>query len=103
MSDHDYKSVLAFYDIPGKSQFKMNFQAIWDDFIVPSPGIRCTNVFHFEMTPDELMLKMTNKDFSSELASDIHNEFESGASVVFVQPIKGAPVGGFFVHELLTE
>jgi hypothetical protein len=103
MSDDQAKSVLSFYEIPGKFFLNLNFKAIWEDFVDAPNSARCTNVFHFDMTTDELLNMLRNKDFHSELLKDISAEASSGANVVFVQPIKGAPLDGFFVHELLED
>ncbi len=103
MSGDQAKSVLSFYVIPGKLFLKLNFKAIWEDFVDAPNSARCTNVFHFDMTTDELMNMLRNRDFSSELLNDIRVESDSGANVVFISPVKGAPLDGFFIHELLND
>ncbi|MEY4318021.1 MAG: hypothetical protein RI902_1829 [Pseudomonadota bacterium] len=103
MSGDQAKSVLSFYVIPGKFFLKLNFKAIWEDFVDAPNSARCTNVFHFDMTTDELMNMLRNRDFSSELLNDIRVESDSGSNVVFISPVKGAPLDGFFIHELLND
>jgi hypothetical protein len=100
----DSKSVLAFYSIDDDSIFDMGIKEIWDDFVVSNTeGVRCINIFHSELSTEELLSLVTSIDISSKLFSDIKYEYEvEEANVMFVKPIKGSPIGGFLLDKFFS-
>ena len=59
-------------------------------------------MYSFELTAEELLHYVKSMDNSSELFSDIRSEFELGATIVFVKPVVGSPLGGFILRNLLS-
>ena len=103
MAEKDIKSVLVFYSIEDDSIFDMAIKDIWTDFVISKiEGVRCTNVYHFELPTEELLHMVKGKDISSELFSDIKSEYELGANVMFVNPVVGNPIDGFLLSNYLS-
>ena len=102
MAEKDFKSVLVFYRIEDDSIFEMNINDIWTDFVIAKvEGVSCSNVYHFELPTEELLALVKSKVISSKLFSDIKSEFDSGATVMFVNPVVGNPIGGFLLSNFL--
>lgn len=103
MADNDMKSVLVFYRIEDDSIFDMAINDIWTDFVISkTEGVRCTNVYHFELPTEALLTLVKSKDISSKLFSDIKSEFQTGATVMFVNPVVGNPIDGFLLNNFLS-
>jgi hypothetical protein len=103
MTEIDGKSALSFYRIQDPSIFEMSILDVWADFVVAKvDGVSCSNVFHFELSAEELLEYVKNIDNSNELFSDIRSEYELGAHIMFVSPLKGGPLDGFLLKKLLS-
>jgi hypothetical protein len=103
MADKDIKSALVFYRIDDDSIYDMSFNDIWTDFVMSKvEGVSCSNVYHFELPTEELLALVKSKDNSSKLFSGIKSEFDSGATVMFVNPVVGSPIDGFLLHKFLS-
>ncbi len=102
MAQESIKSALVFYRIEDKSIFDMSIKDIWTNFVVSKgEGVSCTNVFHSEFSTEELLTLVKRKDISSKLFSDINSEYDSGATVMFVNPVVGSPIDGFLLSNFL--
>ena len=99
-----FKSVLSFYSFEDDSFLNMSINDIWVDLVVShAEGVRCRNIFHSELSTEELLSLVESIDISSKLFSDIKYEYEvEEANVMFVQPIKGSPIGGFLLHKFFS-
>ena len=103
MEENEIKSVLVFYSIEDDAILDMKFNDIWTDFVIAeAEGVRCTNVYHFELPTEELLHMVKGIDISSELFSDIKSEYELGANVMFVNPVVGSPIDGFLLFKFLS-
>ena len=103
MAEKTIKSVLVFYRIESELIFDMDIKDIWTDFVIAKvEGVSCSNVFHFELAPVELSALVKSKDISSKLFSDIKSEFETGATLMFVNPVVGNPIDGFLLSTFLS-
>ncbi len=103
MAFKDIKSFLVFYSIEDDSIFSMSIKDIWTSFVISKvEGVRCSIVYHFELTTEELLTLVKSKDISSELFSNIKSEYNSGANVMFVKPAVGSPIDGFFLRKFLS-
>jgi len=103
MADKDIKSVLVFYRIESDLIIDMSINDIWTDFVISKvEGVSCSNVFHSELLTEELLTLVKSKDISSKLFTDIKSEFETGATIMFVNPVVGNPVDGFLLHKFLS-
>ena len=104
MADKDKKSVLAFYRIESDLIFDMSIKDIWTNFVMSKvEGVSCSNVYHFEISTDQLLFLLKNKDISTKLFSDIKSEYDSAATVMFIQPVVGSPIDGFLLHKFLSK
>ena len=66
MADNDMKSVLVFYRIESDLIFDMAINDIWTDFVISkTEGVRCTNVYHFDLPTEELLHMVKGKDITS--------------------------------------
>ncbi len=97
------QSVLTFYSIPYESIIAMKYDNIFNDFILSKkPDISCRNIFSFELgteTLNEIIISKSN----AEIFSLIKKEFEEdNANYMFIKPIEGMPVNGFYIKEYLT-
>jgi len=96
MKEEDYKSVLTLYSIPYKAILDMDYQEIWDQYVMSKADrVSCRNVIHTIHSPDELLDMLEKSELPTELSKMIKEEIKSGANVLFVQPIQGDPKGGF--------
>lgn len=103
MADKDLKSVLSFYRIESDLIFEMSIEDIWTGFVMSKvEGVSCSNVYHFEISTDQLLFLIKNKDFTNELFSDIKTQYDAGATVMFIQPIVGSPIDGFLLHKFFS-
>ena len=103
MADNDMKSVLVFYRIESDLIFDMSINDIWTDFVIAKvEGVSCSNVYHFEFSTEELLTLVKSKDNSTGLFTDIKSEFETGATVMFVNPVVGNPIDGFLLSNFLS-
>jgi|GEM_PF-6581702 len=103
MAEKTIKSVLVFYRIESDLIFDMDINDIWTDFVIAKvEGVSCSNVYHFELPTEELLTLVKSKDISSKLFSDIKSEFETGATLMFVNPVVGNPIGGFLLSTFLS-
>ena len=103
MAEENIKSALIFYSIDDDSIFNLSVKDIWVDFIESKvEGVSCNNVYHSELTPDELLSVVKSKDISSEIFAYIKSECDLGANVMFVNPIVGTPIDGFLLHEFFS-
>jgi len=103
MTDNDLKSVLTFYRIESDLIFDMAIKDIWTEFVIAKvEGVSCSNVYQFEFPTEELLTLVKSKDISSKLFSDIKSEYDSGATVMFVKPVVGNPIGGFLLSTFLS-
>ena len=103
MADKDMKSVLVFYSIENDLIFDMNIKDIWTDFVMSkAEGVRCLNVYHFELSTEELLTLFKSKDIPSELFLQIKNEYDSGANVMFINPVVGTPIDGFLLRKFFS-
>jgi len=103
MVDKDIKSALVFYSIKDDSIFDMNIKDIWTKFIMSkAEGVRCLNVYHFELSTEELLTLFKSKDIPSELFSQIKSEYNSGANIMFINPVVGAPIDGFLLQKFFS-
>ena len=97
------KSVLVFYRIDSDLIFDLAINDIWTDFVIAkAEGVSCSNVYHSELSTEELLTLVKSKDISSKLFSDINSEFETGATVMFVNPVVGNPIDGFLLSNYLS-
>ena len=98
------QSVLVLYSIDNDDIFDMSINEIWTYFIISSVrGVKCRNVYQFDVTPEDLLTYIKSSDFlSTKLSSDIYAEYESGANVMFVSPVGvGNPIDGFLLPDSL--
>jgi hypothetical protein len=103
MVEREIKSVILFYFIEDHSIFDTGIQDIWADFVVAkAEGVRCTNVYHTDLTPEDLLGCVNSKDNSNGLFSNIRAEYESGANIMFVNPVVGSPLAGFILHKFFA-
>jgi len=103
MSELARESVLSFYRIDDPSIFEMSILDVWAYFVVDKvEGVSCSNVHSFELTAEELLDYVKSIENSSELFSEIRSEYELGATIVFVKPVVGSPLGGFILRNLLS-
>lgn len=99
MKEEDYKSALTLYSIPYKVIFDLDYQEIWNQFVMSKADrVSCRNVIHTIFSPDELLDMVVKSKLAPDLTKDLKEEFESGANVLFVVPIQGGPIGGFFAN-----
>jgi hypothetical protein len=101
MKDDDNKSVLAFYAIPYESIIDMSIQNIWLDYVMTkADGVSCRNIFSSDLPVDDLLDLVKNIDNNFVLLSQIKEEYELGANVLFVSPVVGGPQDGFLLNDL---
>ena len=68
MKEEDYKSVLTLYSIPYKEIRNLEFQEIWDRYVMSKvDDVSCRNVVHTIFKPNDL-LDMFEK---SKLTTDL--------------------------------
>jgi len=102
MSNEKLKSVLVFYSIKDNTVFDMNIEDIWANYVIAKvDNVSCKNVFEFNYAPEELLSLVKSKNLNAKLLADIKSEFESGANVMFVKPVVGNPLDGFFIKDFL--
>jgi hypothetical protein len=103
MADKDLKSVLSFYRIESDLIFEMSIEDIWTGFVMSKvEGVSCSNVYHFEISTDQLLFLIKNKDYTNELFSDIKSQYDAGATVMFIKPVVGSPIDGFLLHKFFS-
>ena len=103
MAEKNIKSVLVFFRIEDDSIFEMSINDIWINFVIAKvEGVSCSNVFHSELPTEELLFLVKSKDNSTGLFTDIKSEYESGANVMFVNPVVGNPIDGFLLNNFLS-
>ena len=103
MRDDEIKSVLIFYSIDDEAILNLKFKDIWEKFVIANiEGVSCRNVFHFEMSPEELSSLINSKNIPPKILKDIKSEFDLGANIMFVNPVVGEPIDGFMAHNFLS-
>ena len=96
-----YKSALTLYSIPYKEIFDLDYQEIWDQYVMSKADrVSCRNVIHTIHKPDELLDMLEKSELTIELSKMIKEEIKLGANVLFVKPIKGGPIGGLLTDHL---
>jgi hypothetical protein len=69
----------------------MAFDEVWDDFIdSKQDGVRCSDVLHFAIPPNELARMLRKGD----LRTVLDEMRKLGANFVFVGPVVGKPIDG---------
>ena len=100
--DDNIKSVLVFYFIDDESISSKSYQSVWNSFIDKKvEGVVCKNVVHFELPEQELLSLITAKKLQAEVLDLINSEYHLGANFMFVNRVVGAPIGGFWIQQLL--
>jgi hypothetical protein len=100
--DDNIKSVLVFYFIDDESISSKSYQSVWNSFIDKKvEGVVCKNVFHCEFPEYDLLSLIEARDLKSEIFELINSEYHQGANFMFVNPVVGAPIGGFWIQQLL--
>jgi hypothetical protein len=97
------QSVMSFYQIPENTLNELSYQDVWYKYVASKvSGVSCRNIFHCMHDPMQIGMAMSaGLDKKGWLYKDIENEKASGANYVFIQPVNGAPVGGYEIDELL--
>lgn len=99
MKEEDYKSALTLYSIPYKEIFDLGYMEIWSQYVMSKADrVSCRNVVYTIYSPDELLDMVVKSKLALDLTKGLKEEFESGANVLFVKPIQGGPIGGFFAN-----
>ena len=105
-SEQGIKSVIAFYEIRGNGIAKSDFQKAWTRVVNESPKtISCRTVFHFDINVTELLNRVNElKESDDELLQDILDQHHhNGANFMFVSPVVGAPIDGFYLEYFLDK
>lgn len=103
MKEDEIKSALVFYSIEDDAILAMKYKDIWERFIVSKiEGVSCKNVFHSEMSPEELLSLLKSNNIPQELFENIKSEFDLGADIMFVKPVVGEPIDGFMADNFLS-
>jgi hypothetical protein len=101
MKEEDYKSALTLYSIPYKEIFDLDYQEIWDQYVVSkTDDVSCRNVVHTIYSPAVLLEMFEKSKLTTDLLKVIKEEIKFGANVLFVKPIQGGPIGGFLTDQL---
>lgn len=98
------ESVLSIYLINSSRVYDYaDFLKIWDDFVAAKvPDVSCREIINFSVSVNELYDSITSRNFSQDTYEILKSEFEIGANVVFIQPVVGKPIGGFFLSKLVS-
>ncbi|MDO9206162.1 hypothetical protein [Methylotenera sp.] len=99
------KSVLTFYSVKFQNEQRLSYEEVWQKCAVAkAENVSCTNVFRFQLKPTELSKMLRNlKLKDNNLLSDIKCEHQNGAVFMFVQPIVGAPIDGFYIEDFIAQ
>ena len=96
-----YKSALTLYSIPYKEIFDLDYQEIWDQYVMSKADrVSCRNVIHTIHSPDELLDMVRKSKLTTDLLKMIKEEIELGANVFFIMPMQGNPICGFLTDDL---
>lgn len=102
--DMENESVLSIYSIESDVvNDYTDFLQIWDNFVAAKvQGVSCREIVNVPVPASELYKLIELRDLSEEVFETLRNEFERGANVVFIQPVVGKPIGGFFLSNLVS-
>jgi hypothetical protein len=102
MDSEESRSCLVFYEISDDRISDMDFNEIWNNFVIAKiDGVRCSNVIAFMLTPENLLEHLSGEKGNTSIIKLLEDELEAAANIVFVKPVKGRPISGFSIKEVL--
>ena len=105
MSSNTNKSVIVFYSINYNTIATMSYDKAWDDYVIKDlPNIYCKNVAYFDLSPSSLANLLRNGGTSEleDILDATRIELADGSNFIFVNPVNGRPIDGFYIPNFLT-
>lgn len=89
---NEHKSVLVVYTLPTNSPSTLGQEEACHMVDSGMPGVKCRNVFHFNIDEHEL-LEYIEEGINEDLLEDLTKEFERcGANYIFAREVHGPSV-----------